>query len=71
MTRQAFRMMADIGLHLDAQRLSKYESLSPMEIEARKRLGISAYLWDKLLSLTLGRPPTLTKLWVSVDDICE
>jgi hypothetical protein len=64
-------MMADIGLHLDPQRLSKYESLSPMEIEARKRLAVSAHLWDKLLSLTLGRPPTLPKLWLSVEDICQ
>ena len=63
--------MADIGLHLDPHRLSKYESLSPMEAEVRKRLGISAYLWDKLLSLMLGRPPALAKLWISVDDICK
>ena len=68
---QAFRVMADIGLHLDPQRLSRYESLSPMEVEVRKRLAISAYLWDKLLSLMLGRPPTLVRLPISVDDLCK
>jgi hypothetical protein len=68
---QAFRMMTDAGLHVDPQRLSKYESLTSIEIEARKRLTLSAYSWDKILSLTLGRPPTLIKLPISVDDICE
>ena len=64
-------MMTDIGLHLDYHRISKYEDVTPIELEARKRLGISAFLWDKLLSLTLGRPPTLPKLWISVEDICK
>lgn len=64
-------MMTDIGLHLDSQKLSKYERLTPTDIEARKRLAFSAYLWDKTLSLTLGRPPSLTKMTISVDDICE
>ncbi|KIW06066.1 uncharacterized protein PV09_03238 [Verruconis gallopava] len=64
-------MMTDIGLHLDPQRLSRYENLTPVDVEARKRLALAAYSWDKVLSLTLGRPPTLSKLWVSVDDIFD
>jgi hypothetical protein len=64
-------MMTDIGLHLDPQKLSRYESLTSIEIEARKRLALCAYAWDKILSLTLGRPPTVTKLSISVDDICK
>lgn len=64
-------MMTDIGGLLDPQRLSRYESLGSLEIEGRKRLGVSAHYWDKLLSLTLGRPSTLPNLGFSVDDICK
>jgi hypothetical protein len=64
-------MMTDVGLHLDPQRLSRYENLTSIEVEARKRLALSAYSWDKILSLTLCRPPTLNKLSISVDDICK
>ncbi|KAI5456072.1 fungal-specific transcription factor domain-containing protein [Mariannaea sp. PMI_226] len=60
-TGMAFRLMTDIGLHLDMSRLSKLERWTPAETETRKRLYNSAYIWDKTLSLALGRPPSLTK----------
>lgn len=56
-------MLVDIGMHLhiaDAK-LVELERLTPVEIETRKRIYNSAYLWDKTISLALGRPPTLTQ----------
>jgi hypothetical protein len=60
-TGMAIRMMKDIGLHLDIAKLSTLERWTPAEIETRKRLYNSAYIWDKTLSLALGRPPSLTR----------
>ncbi|CAI0644028.1 unnamed protein product [Colletotrichum noveboracense] len=60
-TGMAIRMMKDIGLHLDITKLSRLERWTPAEIETRKRLYNSAYIWDKTLSLALGRPPSLTR----------
>lgn len=53
----AFRMLSDLGLHLDMNHLAKLENFSPTCLEVRKRLCCSAYIWDKSLSLSLGRPP--------------
>ncbi|KAL1619087.1 hypothetical protein SLS54_006939 [Diplodia seriata] len=44
---KAIRMMKDIGLHLNPKRLNNPERLLPDEFEARKRLFLSAYVWDK------------------------
>lgn len=60
-TGMAIRMMQDTGLHLDTTRLARLERWTPAETETRKRLYNSAYIWDKTLSLALGRPPTLTR----------
>lgn len=60
-TGMAIRMMKDIGLHLDITTLSSLERWTPAEAETRKRLYNSAYIWDKTLSLALGRPPSLTR----------
>lgn len=61
-TGMAIRMMIDLGLHLNFQELMHLEKLTPVELEVRKRLYCSAYIWDKSLSLSLGRPPALTLL---------
>lgn len=45
-------MMMDVGLHLDTQKLVESERLTPADLEARKRLYLSAYIWDKTLSLS-------------------
>lgn len=60
-TGMAIRMMKDIGLHLDITKLASLERWTPAESETRKRLYNSAYIWDKTLSLALGRPPSLTR----------
>lgn len=64
-------MMMDVGLHLDTQKLVELERLTPADLEARKRLYLSAYIWDKTLSLSLGRPPWLTRLPHAIDDILD
>lgn len=65
-------MLVDIGLHLhlDNSRLAELERLTPAEVETRKRLYNSAYIWDKTLSLALGRPPSLTRRPHGADDVC-
>ncbi|KAF4468913.1 fungal specific transcription factor domain-containing [Fusarium albosuccineum] len=60
-TGMAIRMMIDIGLHLDTPRLAELQRWTPAETETRKRLYNSAYIWDKTLSLALGRPPSLIR----------
>jgi hypothetical protein len=62
-------MMKDVGLHLNPQKLRRLESLDAAELEARKRLFLGAYIWDKSISICLGRPPTLTDMPPSIDDI--
>lgn len=64
-------MMKDVGLHLNSNSLEAFEGLAPADIEARKRLFFSAYIWDKSISLCLGRPPTLVDMPHAVDDICK
>jgi len=65
-------MLVDIGLHLhlDNSKLAELERLTPAELETRKRLYNSAYIWDKTLSLALGRPPSLTRRPHGADDVC-
>ena len=41
--------MEDIGLHLKARRITDLEDLGPEDLEARKRLFLAAYTWDKLV----------------------
>ncbi|KLO81343.1 Uncharacterized protein LW93_8052 [Fusarium fujikuroi] len=70
-TGMAIRMMVDIGIHLNANRIAELENLTPSEIETRKRLYNSAFIWDKTLSLALGRPPSLTGSPYGPDEIRE
>lgn len=54
----AFRMALDMGIHLPSDKLQTFlETLTPEDIEIRKRLFWSCYTWDKILSLYLGRMP--------------
>lgn len=55
-------MLKDLGLHLNARKLKLPENLDPDDLEARMRLYLSAYTWDKIISVTLGRPPSLTNM---------
>jgi hypothetical protein len=68
---QAIRMMKDVGIHLNTQKLAELEHLRPEDLECRKRLYLSAYIWDKSISLALGRPPSLIDLPHAIDDICK
>ncbi|KAF4439688.1 Formyl-coenzyme A transferase [Fusarium acutatum] len=70
-TGMAIRMMVDIGIHLNANRIAELENLTPSEIETRKRLYNSAFIWDKTLSLALGRPPSLTGSPYGPDEILD
>lgn len=57
----AFRMALDMGIHLPSDKLQTFvKSLTPEDIEIRKRLFWSCYTWDKILSLYLGRMPGFT-----------
>lgn len=69
-TGMAIRMIKDIGLHLNVRR-AKAEDLSPEDIEVRKRLYLSAYAWDKSISICLGRPPSLTDMPYSPDSLLD
>ena len=54
----AFRMALDMGIHLPSDKLQSFiETLTPEDVEIRKRLFWSCYTWDKILSLYLGRMP--------------
>lgn len=59
-TGMAIRMIKDLGLHL-ASRLPT-SATEPDDLETQKRLYLSAYAWDKTISLCLGRPPSLTSM---------
>lgn len=59
---QAIRMIKDLGLHLNSATHRLTDDLEPDDLEARKRLFLSAYAWDKSISLCLGRPPSLTEM---------
>lgn len=72
-TGMAIRMILDLGLHLHLRNpyLADLEQLTAIEVEVRKRVYNSAYLWDKTLSLALGRPPSLVWVPHEPEDICE
>ena len=70
-TGMAIRMMKDIGLHLDTSRLAGAERWTPAEREVRRRLYNSAYIWDKTLSLALGRLPSVTRLPYTTAEILD
>jgi hypothetical protein len=66
-------MLEDVGLHLripDAK-LVELERCTPVELEARKRLYNSAFIWEKTMCLALGRSPSLTVQPYSPSDIRE
>lgn len=55
----AFRMLADLGLHVDATMLPNLQRLSEEDIEIRRRIYWAAFVVDKMQSLYQGRPATL------------
>ncbi|KAK7943933.1 uncharacterized protein PG986_013046 [Apiospora aurea] len=61
----AFRLVDHLGIFIDGQRYAADVHLSEEEVEIRHRLFWSCYFWDKIISLYLGRRPTLTHASVS------
>jgi len=56
----AFRMSTDLGLHLSVETISNLgQPLSAQDKEIRNRLSWACFLWDKAMSLYLGRTPTI------------
>jgi hypothetical protein len=55
----AFRMLVDVGLHVDAAMMPTMERLSEEDLEIRRRVYWSAYVVDKMQSLYQGRPASL------------
>lgn len=55
----AFRLMDQMGVCFDGQRYPGSVSLNEEDIEIRRRIFWSSFFWDKMLSLYMGRMPTL------------
>ncbi|KAK4557109.1 hypothetical protein LTR86_006090 [Recurvomyces mirabilis] len=55
----AFRMVIDLGLHIDATLLPSHTRLSEEDLEIRRRVFWSAFVLDKIQSLYQGRPAAL------------
>lgn len=55
----AFRMLVDVGLHVDAAKMPSMQRFSEEDLEIRRRVYWSAYVVDKMQSLYQGRPASL------------
>ncbi|KAF2095606.1 hypothetical protein NA57DRAFT_11696, partial [Rhizodiscina lignyota] len=55
----AFRMIVDLGLHVDREDLVKRGQISVEDLEVRRRVFWGAFIFDKVHSMYLGRPVTL------------
>ncbi|KAJ5820368.1 hypothetical protein N7474_005959 [Penicillium riverlandense] len=70
-TGMAIRMITDLGIHLYRGNLEGLDGLEPDDLEVRKRLYLSAYHWDKSISLCLGRQPCLPDLPYAPDSLFD
>ncbi|KAH6693544.1 fungal-specific transcription factor [Plectosphaerella plurivora] len=55
----AFRIIDHLGICVDGDRYAGTARLTDEDVEIRHRLFWSCFLWDKVVSLYLGRSPTL------------
>ncbi|KAK1243024.1 hypothetical protein MKX08_005836 [Trichoderma sp. CBMAI-0020] len=62
----ATNMMIDLGIHSETPPLSFKKSLSPEDIEIRRRVFWSAFVLDKVQSIYQGRPARLRDMDCSV-----
>ncbi|KAL4894082.1 fungal-specific transcription factor domain-containing protein [Aspergillus ambiguus] len=71
----AFRMIIDLGMHVDATMLPNMRRLSQEDLEIRRRVFWGAFVVDKIQSLYQGRPASLqhfdTKVLISFLDHYE
>ncbi|KUJ11035.1 C6 transcription factor [Mollisia scopiformis] len=65
----AFRLIEDMGICIDGQKYAGSVRLSDEDIEIRHRLFWSCFFWDKIISLYLGRSPTLQHSSISPPQI--
>ncbi|KAG7420851.1 fungal-specific transcription factor domain-containing protein [Fusarium sp. MPI-SDFR-AT-0072] len=65
----AFRLIDHLGICVDGQRYPGSVHLTDEEVEIRHRLYWSCYFWDKIISLYLGRSPSLQHTQVSPPQI--
>jgi hypothetical protein len=56
---RAFRLIEDMGICIDGQKIADAAQLEDEDVEIRQRLFWSCYFWDKMISLYLGRSPSL------------
>lgn len=55
----AFRLIDHLGITVDSDHYVGNVALGDEELEIRHRLFWSCYFWDKMISLYLGRAPTI------------
>jgi hypothetical protein len=56
----AFRMMRDLGMHIDSKKMSYLaRQFSDEELALRQQVFWSCFTWDKTMSLCLGRAPII------------
>lgn len=71
----AFRMIIDLGMHVDATMLMNMRRISDEDLEIRRRVFWGAFVVDKIQSLYQGRPASLqdfdTKVSLSFMDHFE
>ncbi|KAF6829546.1 C6 transcription factor [Colletotrichum musicola] len=65
----AFRIIDHLGICVDGQRYPGSVRLADEDVEIRHRLFWSCYFWDKMISLYLGRSPSLQQTSVSPPQI--
>ncbi|KAL7791740.1 fungal-specific transcription factor domain-containing protein [Trichoderma afarasin] len=65
----AFRLIDHLGIHVDGERYPGSVHFSDEEVEIRHRVFWSCYFWDKIISLYLGRSPSLKHTTVSPPQI--
>jgi hypothetical protein len=61
----AFRLIDHLGICVDGERYPGSIHFSDEEVEIRHRVFWSCYFWDKIISLYLGRSPSLKHTTVS------
>ncbi|XHG05639.1 hypothetical protein AWENTII_008855 [Aspergillus wentii] len=62
----AFRMIIDLGMHVDPTMLANMRHLSQEDVEIRRRVFWGAFIVDKIQSLYQGRPASLQDFDVQV-----
>lgn len=68
--RMAFNLLEELGITVDVQRYASGTlHLSDEDIEIRRRIFWACYFWDKVISLYLGRSPSLSHSPVSPPQI--